>query len=83
VLEQLGCATRGRWITIRICGVPFLPCSPATFEDFEIVKTVVILIVKLLRHTGAFIFGRSLAVSHHQAILGDLGDKTVNISFGH
>jgi hypothetical protein len=45
--------------------VLLVPGVPTAEQNFQVVVAVAVLRVKLLRHTGAFILGRSLAVCYY------------------
>jgi hypothetical protein len=62
-----------------VCGALVLPGVPAAEQHLQVVVAVSICIVELLRHTGAFILGRSLAVGDHELIFGYLVDAGIYV----
>jgi hypothetical protein len=56
-----------------------LPGEPAAEQHFQIGVAEAVLIMELLRHTGAFLFGRSLAVRHYQLVSGQFTYSLVDV----
>ena len=66
-------------VSNRVFRVLLLPCVPTAEKYLKFIVAKTVLRVKLLRHTGAFIFGRSLAVRYNRLVLGQLGYASVHV----
>ena len=60
----------GNRIRLGVFDVLLVPGVPAAEEHFQVVIAELVIGVELLRHTGAFVLGRSLAVRYYQLVLG-------------
>src|SRR5207244_10370467 len=66
-------------IALGVLGVLLLPGVPAAKQHLQSVVAELVLVVELLRRTGAFILGRSLAVRYDQLVLGQLSYPCVYV----